>query len=209
MRKTTLTLTLIFALFSAMVGAQMVSWAEANPDFKWNETRPPEINILSPDENQTCPSNNIWLNFTVGRPAFYRYSSYNQGYWSEGWIRFVEYGVDSYPYTNESTRIQVNEPVNATNPPSNLTFSINLKTLKDGQHTVVVLAEGYNSGSVVDAYSGIRNFSVYAREVTQEPFPTTLVIASIGSVAIVGLGLLVYLKKLQKGSVDKGVKLES
>lgn len=42
-----------------------------------------------------------------------------------------------------------------------------------------------------------------------EPFPTTLVIASIGSVAIVGLGLLVYLKKRQKGSVDKGVKLES
>ena len=42
-----------------------------------------------------------------------------------------------------------------------------------------------------------------------EPFPTTLVVASIGSVAIVGLGMLVYLKKRQKGSVDKGVKLES
>jgi hypothetical protein len=42
-----------------------------------------------------------------------------------------------------------------------------------------------------------------------EPFPTTLVIASIGSVAIVGLGLLVYLKKRQKGSVDKRIKLES
>jgi hypothetical protein len=186
---------ILAVLFSTIIGTQMVSLAEANPGFRLNDTRPPEINILSPDENQTCPSNNIWLNFTVGRPAFYRYSPYNQDYWSEGWIRFVEYGVDSFPYTNESTRIQVNEPINATNPPSNLTFSINLKTLKDGQHTVVVLAEGYTIGSVVDVYSGMRNFSVYTREVTQEPFPTTLVIALIASVAVIGVGLLVYFRK--------------
>jgi hypothetical protein len=42
-----------------------------------------------------------------------------------------------------------------------------------------------------------------------EPFPTTLVIASIGSVAIVGLGVLVYLKKRQKGSLDEGKMLGS
>jgi hypothetical protein len=42
------------------------------------------------------------------------------------------------------------------------------------------------------------------QETESEPFPTTLVIASIGSVAIVGLGLLVYFKKRQKGSVDDG-----
>jgi parallel beta-helix repeat protein len=35
---------------------------------------------------------------------------------------------------------------------------------------------------------------------TEEPFPTTLVMASIGSVAIVGLGLLVYFKKRGRGS---------
>jgi hypothetical protein len=37
-----------------------------------------------------------------------------------------------------------------------------------------------------------------------ESFPTTLVIASIGSAAIVGLGLLVYLRKRQRGFVGNG-----
>jgi hypothetical protein len=41
-----------------------------------------------------------------------------------------------------------------------------------------------------------------------EPFPTTLVIASIGSAAIVGLGLLVYFKKRNHARINKHSEIE-
>jgi hypothetical protein len=37
-----------------------------------------------------------------------------------------------------------------------------------------------------------------------EPFSTTLIVASVVLVAVIGIGLLVYFKKRQKGSVDNG-----
>jgi hypothetical protein len=37
-----------------------------------------------------------------------------------------------------------------------------------------------------------------------EPFSTTLIVASVVLVAVIGIGLLVYFKKRQKGSVDDG-----
>jgi hypothetical protein len=90
----------------------------------------------------------------------------------------------------------------------------------DGQETVTITG----NTTIAGLTNGLHNVTVYAKDAFEntgasetiaftvaksEPFPTTLVIASIGSVAIVGLGLLIYLKKRQKGSVDKGVKLES
>jgi hypothetical protein len=64
-------------------------------------------------------------------------------------------------------------------------------------HSVVVYAN--------DTFGNVgRSEAVTFPVDASEPFPTTLVIASIGSVAIVGSGLLVYLKKRQKGSVDNG-----
>lgn len=89
---------------------------------------------------------------------------------------------------------------------ANITINGNttLAGLSQGSHTLIVYAND-TSGNM--GFSQIAYFTV--TQLQPEPFPTTSVIASIGSVAVVGLGLLVYLKKRQKGSVDKGVKLES
>jgi hypothetical protein len=63
-----------------------------------------------------------------------------------------------------------------------------LTNLTNGEHSLTVYAadEAGNTGASETIYFNVE---------VPEPFPTTLVIVSIGSVAIVGLGLLVYFKK--------------
>jgi hypothetical protein len=76
-----------------------------------------------------------------------------------------------------------------------ITENFTLTELPSGSHTLTIYAN--------DTVGNMGTSSTIAFSVA-EPFPTTLVIASIGSVAIVGLGLLVYFKKRQKESVDYG-----
>jgi hypothetical protein len=78
-----------------------------------------------------------------------------------------------------------------------ITGNTTLSGLSEGAHSITVYAWDM-AGNI--ATPETISFSVKV----PEPFPTTVVIASIGSVAIVGLGLLVYFKKRQKGPVDNG-----
>jgi hypothetical protein len=79
----------------------------------------------------------------------------------------------------------------------------------DGQENVTIDGNTTLSG----LSSGLHNITVYARDEFEntgvsetisfsvdvpEPFPTTLVIASIASVVVVGVGLLVYFRKRRK-----------
>jgi len=70
-----------------------------------------------------------------------------------------------------------------------------LTGLSDGYHNVTVYAtdEAGNTGA-----SETINFSIAEPEPQSEPFPTTMVIAPIASVAIIGSGLLVYFKKRRR-----------
>jgi hypothetical protein len=72
--------------------------------------------------------------------------------------------------------------------------NITLNGLSDGDHNVTVYAtdEAGNVGASETIY-----FSV------EVPFPTTMVIAPIASVAIIGSALLVYFKKRKKESGEK------
>jgi hypothetical protein len=78
-----------------------------------------------------------------------------------------------------------------------VTGNTTLTELSNGLHSVVVYANDTfgNMGR-----SEAATFTVDA----SRPFPTTLVIAVAVTVAVIGVGLLVYFKKRQKGSVDNG-----
>jgi hypothetical protein len=81
-----------------------------------------------------------------------------------------------------------------------------LTGLSNGTHTITV----YVFTERGQANSQTVHFTVSPETQLQpEPFPTALVVASVVLVAVIGIGLLVYFKKRQKGSVDKGVGLES
>jgi hypothetical protein len=108
----------------------------------------------------------------------------------------------SIPYMENETYSAVSIPLNFTTdePISQAAYSL------DGQDNVTVTGNITLSG----LSNGLHNITVYAEdtfgnegasEITYftidvpEPFPTTLVIASIITVAIIGVGLLVYFKK--------------
>ncbi len=69
-----------------------------------------------------------------------------------------------------------------------------LTGLSNGEHNVQVYARDYEGNFTI---SETITFNIDVPELT-EPFPTTLVIASIESVAVVSIGLLVYFKKRRR-----------
>jgi hypothetical protein len=214
-------LTLVAALLSTVAGAQVVSLVSANPFLpppsfpSEPNTDPPIIAVQSP-HNITYHVNYIPLNFTITGPDS----------WNMVYIHEVSYQLDGK--TNTMWKMMPIRP-----PPTQPTVQqfLMLYGLSMGGHTLqinVTACSFYDPVQSADWHltseywtNAIRtiSFTVDAgpypspspspQETEPEPFPTTSVIASIGSVAIVGLGLLVYLKKRQKESVDKGVKLES
>ncbi len=132
--------------------------------------------------------------------------------------------IDRYPlmksFTTTPPKISVQSPLNQTYNDSSvpLTFSVDVlspdKSVNwtgyslDGQDNVTVTGNATLSGLT----NGLHNVTVYAKDtfgnegasetitftVALEPFPTTIVIASVASAVVVGAGLLVYFKKYRR-----------
>jgi N-acetylneuraminic acid mutarotase len=119
-----------------------------------------------------------------------------------------------FGYGTVPPAVHVVSPENKTYASSNvsLTFTVNKQTSwigfsLDGQETVTVTGNTTLAGLT----SGVHNIAVYAKDTFEntgnsetigfsiaEPFPTTWLIAATLIVAVVGAGLLVYLKKRNK-----------
>jgi nitrous oxidase accessory protein len=126
------------------------------------------------------------------------------------------------PFNMDSVSVEVPEwaappsvrlinPENTTYTSANVTleFTVNKQTLwmgysLDGQDSMTVTG----NTTLVGLPWGLHNVTVYAKDLLEntgnsetvwfnleEPFPTTMVIASVALVVVVGLGLLVYFKK--------------
>jgi hypothetical protein len=275
-RKTFPAAALILALlFLAVVGTQFVILAKANPYIRMGEgpppadANPPEITILSPENNKTYSPNNVSLNFNVSAGDLFLSRVYYKADWQED-------TTCVYKYYNP-------DPNNISPPISDFSYSLRLTGVPEGKHNIVITAIEW--GSYVDGiYSyefrmngsssisfivdgvppkvsglsvenktydtsdvplnftvnesvsqisyvldgqenvtiggnmtlsglsdGAHNVTVYARDTagnigTSEtiyftvkvPFPTTWVVAPIASVAVAGVGLLVYFKKRKR-----------
>jgi len=134
----------------------------------------------------------------------------------------VPYGPSNTPHaTNEQYTpfgygtvpplVQVVSPENITYAADNvsLAFTVNKPTQwvgysLDGQETVAVTGNTTLTG----LQNGLHNITVYAKDTFENmgtsetvyfsvevPFPTTLVIVSVASVAVIGAVLAIYLKK--------------
>jgi hypothetical protein len=80
---------------------------------------------------------------------------------------------------------------------ANITISgcnITLTGLSEDSHKLVIYAN--------DTVGRMGSQTVYFSVAKPEPFPTTLVIASVSTLAIVGLGLLVYFEKRGRGKTQ-------
>jgi len=185
-KRTRLALALTLALlFSAVAGTQFVNLGRANPYMKGGNTPPPEgtqpptIFIFSPNNNTVFASNNITLTFnvTMSEDTYTLSAVYFEVDWQEG-----------------------NTSVYYSRAAPDYLYNKNLTGIPEGKHriTIIAAAHGYYIEGMASYSFDIRgSSSVYfliEEQLVREPFPTTLVIAPSASVAIVGAGLLVYLK---------------
>jgi hypothetical protein len=103
----------------------------------------------------------------------------------------------TYNTSNVKLDFSVNEPISVVtyslDGKDNVTISGNttLTGLPNGGHNVIVYGTD-EAGNV-----GVSQ-TVYFEVDVPEPFPTTMVIASVITVAVVGVGLLVYFKKRKR-----------
>jgi len=213
--KISLALVLVTVLFSIVVVSQTGSLAIANPSWRpWeHEISYPTIDLASPVEGGSYPSNDVWLNFTISKPSDWLNKT-------DCYISYVTYCVDGSatgPYGHISdgsdeneTIIQVQDPQGVANPPTSFSFSFDLEGLTTGNHTLEILAEGNYDWTGFGYTFPRTSFTVNTSFPTPSPKTTptsileptteaepisTLVTASASIVAIVGVCLLVYLKK--------------
>jgi len=185
---------------------------------------PPTITFQSPAEDQTYDSNFVWLNFSIVKPESW-FLFTDEVLDEEGNpVTFTVVNITSVSYTidgvtNTSIPVYDLARLSTASPTRSLDFSINL-TLPEGVHDVKVGFEAesfyvdtvyFTAENATGAYpAGVRLFDISLSSVmvngssdticfsVADSFPTALVVAPIASVAVVGVGLLVYFKKRKR-----------
>ncbi|MCJ7561168.1 hypothetical protein MUO79_11245, partial [Candidatus Bathyarchaeota archaeon] len=150
----------------------------------------PEIAVLSP-ENKTYGAGYVSLVFAVNKPVVW------SGYSLDGKMNIEIFGNITLIYNTTlfyKTTLIYNTTViyglyNEIFGDNTLIYGVS-----NGLHNITVFA--------IDPYGNIGasktiHFSI-AEEPKPEPFPTTLVVATIVSVAVIGMVLLVYFKKRKR-----------
>jgi hypothetical protein len=185
MKRKTLALTFILAIFLTAMAVPQPSFLTKANIFPFEPTNP--IIIIESPTNSTYNVTSLTLNVTIKTMK----TLFEGTDPAQNTTRVVTYSVDG-----ESPRVITETGYNYnTSLGSNVTFigSAVLPELPDGPHNITVHAEyDYNPYDIHRESES----SVYFTIDTTPPFPTALVVAASGaSVAVVGLGLLVYFKK--------------
>jgi hypothetical protein len=204
MRKTAYEKMLVLALLFLVEAQVLIVFANPygpwwNPDAQYPDWGYPEVNVTSPVQNETYSQNNVWLNLTVTKPS--NWTDF------EGQLKYVIYLVDgnrSNFIMNDyygGTRVPIEDPLGAVNPPLEFSFSIKLEGLSEGNHHVDVVAEGLvkYEGSGVTVSGGSADSINFIVTKESSASSTTLAAAASGALAtIIGLGVLVYFKKRKR-----------
>ena len=158
---------------------------------------PPAVLIYSPQNNSLTSSNSISLIFNVSAPE-----SVNA---TGSYLRYIYYEAD---WQTEEQYLYFQ---NLTNDEhfDFMEFNTTLSNIPKGTHTLQIVACGAvlikeamfgfdyaseTNASIIFTVNSIQPPSSPEPQQT-EPFPTTLVIATIVLVVVIGAGLLVYFKK--------------
>jgi hypothetical protein len=205
MKRTALVLIFILALFSALVGAQVVRLAEANPTM-FQKDRYCHISIQSPQGGSTIKTEPAFLNFTVKKayvPDAYSYFCLLDGQDVQSGVKVEEMQLVGQETISEEHLFDYVEDT--------LTGHMVLPNLSNGNHNVTVfIGQTKDDGTIqpanIEPFSFSVNFSVDTTApfpspaaetpLNSEPFPTTFVAtASLISIAVASFGLFLRFKK--------------
>jgi hypothetical protein len=198
MNKTVLAACFLFLMLSGIL--RFFSFARANPELLYFKPGYCSISIQSP-ETGSCNAESFPINFTA--KTNYELDVNSGHYILDGQDNGTGVKVEDFKLTGEEViDDEVMPDINTTyNPYTEYVFSgrILLGNLSEGEHKLWVDIE--NSEGKIVAIETL-TFTIPYKS---EPFPTTLLIVSaVAVVAVVGLGLLVYLKKRRRPQKDMG-----
>jgi hypothetical protein len=197
-RKLSFTIATILTVFSAMLGTQLTGLTMANPVSVESWTASPNISLNSP-LNKTY-YDKVLLNFTItASESWLSYPvsfDYEPGSGLAQELLSVDYYVDGEFCGSIAANSHLSSPFQ---------YSVYLTDLKDGSHSLMVCTNStgverdWISGTVynvsANSSSVIVNFTLKTTPPSLSVFLTTLLIAAVVLVAIVGVWLLVYFKK--------------
>ena len=184
MKRTALMQILILSLlFSAVSVPRLVQVACAQ--FEGLPYDPPIISVLSPSPNETYSEKSVLLNVRV--------EIRGNIYHNTETLRWLNYSLDGQTHISMAYFV----PSDLT-PPYYVTANDVLHDLSDGTHNLTIYVETAVSG-LTGNFNTTISFEVNTSNTIVETFPTTLVAAaSVATVAIVGVGLMIYLKKRKR-----------
>jgi hypothetical protein len=188
-RKTFLTAFTLTVLVSA-VGTQFVKLARADPIPNLYSI----ITIENP-QNTTYNGNTITVNFSVDFLEFL--NKFNYSYSLDG--------KEPKSIENMTTVSEAYVPINPGIYDVTLKGSFVLSNLSEGWHNVTIYQTWYSTENLEPFINSASLKFMIIQEPTpspepypEEPFPTTWIVTAAVSVAVVGIGSLVYLKKVKK-----------
>jgi hypothetical protein len=185
MKKTVLKLTFILMLLlSLLTEIQAVFLGSATTDTAENIADAPHAILIESPNNYTIYETSMHLNFTV------TWLTSDDTQYVEWWyLTSLSYSIDDKPSVT-----LMNGTI--SDSPFKMNEALNISELRNGQHKIEVKASFLqNSANLILSTHNISSAPVYFAVEVPEPFPTTLVAASATSVAVIGLGLIVYFKK--------------
>jgi hypothetical protein len=185
MKRTALVQIIILSLlFSAVSVPRLVQVARA--EFEGLPYDPPIISVLSPSPNEVYSEQSVLLNVRV--------EIRGNIYHNAETLRWLNYSLDEQTHVSMAYFV----PSDLT-PPYYVTANDVLHDLSDGTHNLTIYVETAISG-LTGNFNTTISFEVNTSNTIVEPFPTTLVAAaSVAIVVIVGVGLMIYLKKRKIG----------
>jgi len=159
-----------------------------------SSTKPPTIQILSPENNATYKEDTIILSFNV--------SLGNSSTATAMFIREIYYETD---WENETTFVYKSSSGKELENP----FTLNLTDIPDGNHTIEITAcemGDYHEDLYIYTFmingSSKANFEIETtpdpiENLDQTPFPMTAIAVLIVAI-VIGAGILVYFKRYRK-----------
>jgi hypothetical protein len=179
MKKTAFAVMSLVMLFSTAVVSQLCNSANGNPGWRpwenWEEISYPTIDVVSPVEGGSYPSNDVWLNFTLTKPSDWLNKTHY-------YISYASYCVDGTAdgfYSHAGDNSDKNEVIVSVwgdrcvaKTSTSYSFSINLEGLTAGEHTIEIFVDG-TDGWTDFGYTILRtSFKVYTSSPTPTPIPT-------------------------------------
>ena len=124
-------------LFSTVAGTQFINLGKLNPYDQWIFTAPPIITINLPLDNETYPSNNVPLEFTITRPHMWLTNWTVSGKVFKNQLSLVSIVIDGKLYI----KLRAYDDL-----PSPFSYCYNLTNLEDGTHNLTIMAhcEGWD-----------------------------------------------------------------